>query len=373
MLRAGLALLLSLAAGSALAQVNPGGSPLSGKKGGTNNAFMQFSGPAASMKTYTLPNVSETVAALGQIQTWTGAQSFGDGKLILLGSSSGSTTLKAPATGGGTATLFQGTDTVVGRATADVLTNKTIVCANQTSCVIRLANDVIGNLSVTNLNGGTSASSSTFWRGDGQWATPAGGGNVSGSGASTAGNLPKINNTSTTTIVDSGIPASNVWVLLNTMTASSSTSLSDTSSITASYNDYLIVFENVIPSANNASCQLQLHSGGAFQSTGYVSNLLVWGTVSSGVSSSTAQISCSGISATANTGSGISGTWNLSMPSGTSVPKNIYGQFTHNSSGTPVTGMSAGSWLSNGAVDGFIVAFNSGVIASGVIKIYGHQ
>jgi len=59
-----------------------GTSILAGANGGTNNAFMQFSGPATSLKTYTLPNTSDTIACLGSAQTFSADQTF-TGKAIV--------------------------------------------------------------------------------------------------------------------------------------------------------------------------------------------------------------------------------------------------------------------------------------------------
>jgi hypothetical protein len=80
-------------------------------------------------------------------------------------------------------------------AAAVTLTNKTINGANNT-LTVRLANDVTGNLPVTNLNAGTGANSGSFWRGDGQWAPPAGGGDVVGPTASVDGELVAYSGTS---------------------------------------------------------------------------------------------------------------------------------------------------------------------------------
>lgn len=164
------------------------------------------------------------------------------------------------------------------------------------------------------------------------------------------------------------------WRLLNTLTASTSSTLSDTTSITSTYNEYVLVFDNLLPTNNNTTCEIQVHSGGVFKSTTYLGTIN-WSGGIGGSENTTTYIPCSQTTTTQNTASlgGISGFIMLHNPSATSQGAMWNGQFTYIATTAQVT-KTGGIWNSAAAVDGFQIVPVAGATptwASGTVKVYG--
>lgn len=165
--------------------------------------------------------------------------------------------------------------------------------------------------------------------------------------------------------------ASGPFTLLATLTASNSATLSDTTHITSGYADYKLVFTNLIPATTGASCQLQVHSGGSFQSTNYVATGFVPnGTAIVSLSTTTTYIPLCNNLSQSNSSPGLTGEVTIFNPSN-AVIHPVTALLEYNGSGNSLPWTLTGYWNSSAIIDGIQFTYSTGNIASGTIKIYG--
>ncbi len=161
-------------------------------------------GPGSGSQVATLATVNATVGTFGDATHV--AQVTVNGKGLVTAAANVAITASGDVTHTGTLTANQ---VVIGNGAADLKvlgtlgTTTTLLHGNAagapTFAAVDLAADVTGNLGVSHLNSGTSATNTTFWRGDGTWATPAGTGTVTTTGSPASGNLSKFSGASSIT------------------------------------------------------------------------------------------------------------------------------------------------------------------------------
>jgi hypothetical protein len=176
----------------------------------------------------------------------------------------------------------------------------------------------------------------------------------------------------------SGGSGSGSFVLVEEHTASNSAALQFTTGITSTYDEYVLVIQELVPQNSGDNLLLQVSSnGGSTYDTGanYSWNRLSFNSSQTGsAGSSSASSILLQVNVRSGTGNSVSGTIHLTNPLGTSLNKAFYGQMQAiDSTGPNLLGnmVAALYMVSANAVNAFQLVFSTGNVASGIARLYG--
>lgn len=168
-----------------------------------------------------------------------------------------------------------------------------------------------------------------------------------------------------------GFEADNTRVLVQRLTAANSATLENQTVLSAGgFRQYEFVLNNILPVTDSVSLQLQVYSGGAFQTATY--NSYAIGTGAAGYVPST-EIPLSRSGQVKNNGTGVSGVIRSSVPDGSGRVNWVgqMGQARSSTAGDYDVIQIGGVWFSTATINGFRVKASSGNLASGDLSIYG--